>query len=148
MTIHFPLDSRRIRATRLRARRGIETVELAITLPVLLFVLFAGFELGWAVLRTIQLDHAARVGAREASLYGSTSLSVEQRVLAALDDAGISSASITVDPADPSAADAGDAVSVEVRVDYADVELLGLGSLMPLPDALRGKASMVKEPES
>ena len=68
--------------------------------------------------------------------------------LAALDDAGISTATISVSPADPSAADAGDAISVEVRVNYGDVELLGLGGLMPLPTSLRGQASMVKEPES
>lgn len=129
-----------------RRRRGIETVELAVTLPVLLLVVFAGFEYGWAVLRTIQLDHAARVGVREAALYGSDAASVEQRVVAALDDVGITTAAITVTPSNPSGADAGDPVSVEVRVEYADVDLLGLSNLMPLPSHLRGKASMVKEP--
>ncbi|MFM7260403.1 MAG: TadE/TadG family type IV pilus assembly protein [bacterium] len=131
-----------------RRRRGIETVELALALPVLLFVIFAGFEYGWAVLRTVQLDHAARVGAREASLHGSDAMSVEQRVLGALEALGIDNASITVTPADPEGASAGEAISVEVQVRYEDVQLLGLSDFMPLPSHLRGKASMVKEPET
>ena len=44
-------------------RRGIETIELAICLPVLLLVTFAGFEYGWLVLRSMQIDQAARAGA-------------------------------------------------------------------------------------
>ena len=131
-----------------RFRRGVETVELAVSLPVLLFVLFAGFELGWALLRSIQIDHAARLGAREASLYGSTAMSVQSRVLENLQGSGIGTATITIDPADPSAVEPGDAISVEVVVDYDDVELLGLSGLMPLPESLTGRASMVKEPDS
>ena len=115
---------------------------------MLLFVLFAGFELGWALLRSIQIDHAARLGAREASLYGSTAMSVQSRVLENLQGSGIDTATITIDPADPSAAEPGDAISVEVVVDYDDVELLGLSGLMPLPESLSGRASMVKEPDS
>ena len=135
-------------AARGRFRRGVETVELAVALPVLLFVLFAGFEFGWALLRSIQIDHAARVGAREAALYGSSTISVQDRILANLKEVGIGTATITISPADPGIADPGEPISVEVLVDYDDVQLLGLSGLMPLPDSLRGRASMVKEPES
>lgn len=131
-----------------RFLRGVETVELAVSLPVLLFVLFAGFELGWALLRSIQIDHAARVGAREAALYGSTAASVQSRVLENLQGSGIDTATITIDPADPSVVVPGEAISVEIVVDYSDVELLGLSGLMPLPESLSGRASMVKEPDS
>jgi hypothetical protein len=37
---------------------------------------------------------------------------------------------------------------VEVEVGYADVRLLGLAALMPLPENVSGRASMVREPGS
>ena len=98
-------------------RRGVESIELMLALPVLLLVIFAGFEYGWAILRSIQLDHAARVGAREAALSGAT-------------------------------AAAGTSIQIDVRVEYSTVQLLGLSRLMPLPESLRGRASMVREPDS
>jgi hypothetical protein len=49
-------------------------------------------------------------------------------------------------PADPSQAEAGDVVSVEVSVAYAEVGLIGLSGLMPLPESLTGRAAMVREP--
>jgi len=33
-------------------------------------------------------------------------------------------------------------------VDYSEVKLLGLSGIMPLPTALHGRASMVREPDS
>ena len=55
-----------IQNPRARCRRGIESIELLIGLPILLLVVAAGIEYGWVVLRSSQLDHAARVGARAA----------------------------------------------------------------------------------
>ena len=45
-----------------RGERGVETIEVAVVLPLMLLVMFAGFEYGWALLKSIQVDHAARVG--------------------------------------------------------------------------------------
>lgn len=133
-----------------RRRRGAETVELAITLPLLMVVVFTGFEYGWAVLKSIQLDHAAREGAREASLSGATIASVQDRVNLVLQNSGISSAAVSVSmtPADPSSTTAGSSILVEVQASYSDIQLLGLDRLMPLPVTLKGKASMVKEPDA
>lgn len=133
---------------RARLRRGVETIELAVTLPVVLLVIFAGFEIGWAILCSTQLDHAARVGAREAALSGSTAQSVEDRVRVALDEAGIKGATISMNPSDPTSAATGEPITVEVRVDYANIQLLGLSKLMRLPAELGGKAAMAKEPDS
>lgn len=129
------------------ARRGVESFEAAVTLPVVLMVVFSGFEYAWALVRTVQLDHAARVGARCAALDGSTAADVQARVMTALESLGISGAQVTIEPPQPEGAAPGTAISVRVEVDYSSVGLLGLHRLMPLPNSLRGEASMVREPE-
>lgn len=129
-------------------RKGAETAEAAVTLPLVVLVMFAGFEYGWLVLRSMQLDHVARIGARYAVLSGSSNQGVQERVQTALAQAGISGAIITVTPTEPSDATPGEAVVVQVEVPYASVRLLGLSSIMPLPSALEGRASMVKEPDA
>ena len=96
----------------------------------------------------MQLDHVARIGARYAVLSGSSNQGVQERVQTALTQAGISGAIITVTPTEPSDATPGEAVVVQVEVPYASVRLLGLSSIMPLPSALEGRASMVKEPDA
>lgn len=137
-------------AVALRASRGAETVELAVTLPIVLLVIFSGFEYGWAVLKSLQLDHAARQGAREAAMWGATSGSVESAVDDALARAGIDAAAVTVTitPMDPGSAAAGTPITVEVTAPYSELRLLGLDRLVPMPDDLTGRAGMVKEPES
>lgn len=131
-----------------RSSRGAETVELAVTLPLVLLVIFSGLEYGWAVLKSLQLDHAARQGAREAAMWGATSQSVDDAVRDALARAGIdAAATITITP-DPDSVAAGTPITVEVTAPYSDLRLLGLDRLMPMPDDLTGRAGMVKEPES
>lgn len=129
------------------ARRGIESIEAAIALPLILLVIFSGFEYSWALLRTVQLDHAARLGARHAALDGSTAAAVQTRVGDSLEALGISGAQISIDPAQPELAAPGTAISVRVEVPYASVGLLGLNRLMPLPSSISGHASMIREPE-
>ena len=138
------------RAVAVRSSRGAETVELAVTLPLVLLVIFSGFEYGWAVLKSLQLDHAARQGAREAAMWGATSGSVESAVDDALARAGIdaSAVTVTITPMDPGSAAAGTAITVEITAPYSELRLLGLDRLVPMPDDLTGRAGMVKEPES
>ena len=129
------------------ARRGSESAEMIIALPVVILVIFAGFEYGWAALKSIQMDHAARVGARVAALSGSTSTDVENKVNAALLSSGIVGATLTINPQDPSTAPLGTPITVLIETNYSNVQLLGLSRMMPLPTVLKGRASMVKEPE-
>ena len=129
-----------------RRRRGIESIEVMVALPLILLVLYGGFEYGWMVLRSVQLDHAARVGAREASLDSASVSTVDAVVQSVLANAGISGASIQITPTDPASAVMGDAVKVSIDVGYDEVQLLGLSNFMPLPDSLHGEASMIKEP--
>ena len=131
-----------------RARRGSESVEAVVALPVLLLVIFGGFEYGWAVLKTVQIDHAARIGARTAALSGATAQQVSDNVQEALQNFGISDATVTLEPSDPTAASVGQAIRVRVEVPYGSNRLLGLSRLMPLPSTLAGSGSMVKEPDA
>lgn len=133
---------------RTSVRRGLEATELAVCLPLFLLVVFSGFEYGWLMLRSMQIDQAARTGARYAAMYGSDSESIHDRVAEALQKSGISSATVTVEPADPSSVEAGTSITVTVDVDYSQVRLLGLRGIMPLPSTLHGQASMIREPDS
>ena len=126
--------------------RGVESVELAVTFLLVAVILFAGLELGWAMSQTSSLRHVARVGAREASLQGGSAAQVIARVRQGLDELGIRDANVELVPADPAAAAPGSPVEVRIYVNYESVQLLGLDSLMPLPNTLRARASMVKEP--
>lgn len=128
------------------AERGAESVELAVSSLLLALVLFSGFELGWAMTQSSHLQHAARVGAREASLQGASAASVTARVQGTLQGLGITTADVAIEPAEPALALPGTPVEVQVTVDYATIQLLGLQALMPLPGRLVSKASMVKEP--
>ena len=129
----------------LKNRMGGEAIEAAVLLPLVLLVIFAGMEFGWLVLRGVQLDAAARAGAREAALSGSTSSTVQAAVDASLNSAGVNVYEVVLDPADPQSADPGTPVKVNVSADYSEVGLLGFGNLMPLPDRLTGTSSMLKE---
>lgn len=132
---------------RTRMPRGSESIEAVIALPILLIVLFSGFEYAWALLRSVQLDHAARLGARHASLAGSTAAEVQSKVGTSLDALGITGAQVVLDPSQPELAAPGTPISVRIEVSYSSVGLLGIDRLMPLPSSLAGQASMVREPE-
>lgn len=137
-----PLVTRRFMA----CVRGSESAESVVALPLICIVIFTGLEYGWLALRSLQVDAAARAGARQAAMAGVSASAVEDAVSAALQRAGMSAGSVTITPSDPSDADAGEVVTIEVSVDYAEVGLMGLGRLMPLPESVSGRAAMVKEP--
>lgn len=130
-----------------RDERGVETIEVAIALPLVLIVIFAGCEYGWVMLRSLQADNAAREGARVAALYGVSAAQVQLRVQDALDDAGIAGATVSLEPVEPGLVPVGTPITVRVTVPYRQNKLLGLSSLMPLPQNLHGTASMLKEPD-
>ena len=135
-----------VRSRFLASARGAESAESVVSLPLIVIVIFTGIEYGWLALRSIQVDAAARAGARQASLAGVSASSVEDAVGNALRRSGINGGSVTMVPADPAKAEAGEVVSVEVSVAYSEIGLIGLDRLMPLPDSLTGRAAMVREP--
>ena len=126
--------------------RGSESAESVVALPLICLVIFSGLEYGWLALRSLQVDAAARAGARQAAMSGISSAAVQEAVSQSLRRAGINSGSVSITPADPDQASVGDLVTVSVSVAYSEVGLIGLNRLMPLPDSVSGQASMVKEP--
>lgn len=101
-------------------RRGAAVVEFAIVAPVFFLLVIGFIELGRALMVQQVLTNASRVGVREAiSLHTSQS----QVVAAATEYAAglaVSNVAVNVTP-DPAAAKAGDQITVQVSVPYANV---------------------------
>jgi len=126
--------------------RGVASVELALLLPILMLVLFGTIEYGWMFLKNQQLADAARSGARVAVTAGATNALARARVDEVMTTAGLAASGyqVTFTPGDISSAVPGTAVRVEVLVSYANIGLTGI-PLIPVPSALEGQTSMIKE---
>jgi Flp pilus assembly protein TadG len=75
---------------RMRSDRGVELIEFAIALPVLLFVLTGILDFGFLFQRYEVVTNAAREGARlKANAGASTTADVQARVAAYLTDGGL-----------------------------------------------------------
>jgi Flp pilus assembly protein TadG len=61
-------------------RRGAAMVEMAIVLPLFLLVIFTIVEFGRAMMVSQLVTNAARIGARQAILEGSTNATVDSTV--------------------------------------------------------------------
>lgn len=79
------INARRLRKP--RTRRGMFSVELLATLPIVALVAFAMFELGLLLAATHRIQSAAAAAGREASMPGATLLSVRTAAMNALGDA-------------------------------------------------------------
>lgn len=62
-----------------RRRRGVATLEFALVLPVLLYLVLGIIEFGWMIKSQLTLSNAAREGVRYAAL-GNTTTAVRTRV--------------------------------------------------------------------
>jgi Flp pilus assembly protein TadG len=109
-------------------RGGVATVELAVALPLLLFLLLGTWEVGRLLNAKMILENAASVGGRQASAGIYTNSQVQQAVLKYLQFAGIptTNAVVTVQDAttpstDVSLATQLDTVTVAVSVPFSDV---------------------------
>lgn len=78
---------------RRRDERGAAAVEFALVVPILLAILFAIIDLGFAINRLAMLNNATREGVREASL-SATQAEIEDVVVASLSELG---GGVTVD---------------------------------------------------
>jgi Flp pilus assembly protein TadG len=101
-------------------RLGVAATEFAIVAP-LMFMLVIGFiEVGRGLMVQQVLTNASRVGAREAITIGATQQSVSDTATDYASGASVGSISVVCTPS-PTAAAAGDTMTVTVSVDYADV---------------------------
>lgn len=126
------------------SRKGLMLVEAALTLPLLLLLVFGVMEYSWAFLNFQHVTNAARQGARVAARADSMSADVTREVQAVLNSQGITVYTLAISPGDVSALDPGDPITVTVTVPYANLSLTGF-SLLPLPGNLRSSITMAKE---
>ena len=127
-------------------RRGIEVIEAALVMPLVLLLLFGVLEFGWMFLLLQQVTHGARAGARTAVVDGGTTAGVRAAVESMMAARGMGGlANLEIVPAEVADLDSGTVVTVTVKVRYADV-----GLKVPLlsafaPTYLRASVSMAKE---
>ena len=120
-----------------RQRRGAAAVEFAIVAPVFFLFVFGIIEYGRMVMVQQVLTNASREGARVGVLdppTGQLSLPlVTTTINNYLTSAGITGATITTTPSEPSTATYGQSVTVKVSVPFSKV------SWLPTPIWLGGK---------
>ncbi|GAB4156925.1 MAG: hypothetical protein Tsb009_33940 [Planctomycetaceae bacterium] len=95
-----------------RLRRGLLSMELVFTLPILMVVLFGLFEFSLLFMARGRVVESSRAGARHASLPGSTPQSVRQKVRQTLSPRLRERAEVQIERGPQT----GDAVSVTVIV--------------------------------
>ena len=135
---------RRRRSVSRSARRGTSAVEFAIIAPFLFMLLIGMMEFGRAMTVQHALTTAAREGARESILPGSTTDSSKAMVRTYLQATiGLADADIDIS-ADPTAADPGDLITVSVSAPFQGVSLMA-GRWFESDFALSGAATMRKE---
>jgi Flp pilus assembly protein TadG len=113
-------------------RRGVAAVEFAIVAPLFFLLIIGIIEIGRAMMVQQVLINASRVGARRAITLSSSEQAVTDAVTEYANGVGISGLSVEVSP-DPAAAAAGQAITVDVEIDFQEV------SWMPAPWFMGGK---------
>lgn len=124
-----------------KRRMASAAVEMAVVTPLLLTLLFGIIEYGWTFSVKQSLVTAAREGAREASMPGSSDDEIRDRIQEFLAPMGVTSAEIELTRANPPDQPT---ETVTVIVPYADVSLLG-GFFGSTDYDLRSSCSMRKE---
>lgn len=108
--------SRDLKRNMIRRDDGAAAVEFAIVSLVLVLLLAGIVQFGYVFNQWQQIEHAAREGARWASLRNDAG-AVCSTVIAAAPAVGLTAADITISPGDPSAATPGTPVTVTVVTD-------------------------------
>jgi Flp pilus assembly protein TadG len=106
-----------------RKRRGAAVVEFAVVAPVFFIMIFGLIECGQAIMVQQVLTNAAREGARVAVLDSTTPTHdyVIGKVTTYLQNSGISGATVTISPTEPTSATYGQPVSVVVQIPFNNI---------------------------
>lgn len=127
-----------------RRKRGLATVEMAIVLPILLWLTFGLIEYGWLFINHQQLTNACRHVARVAVLADTTNAEYEQAIVDAMSVAGFSEGQYTYEPGSlPVDIEPGEEFTVRITVFYDEITL-GL-PLIPTPARITDSFTMLKE---
>lgn len=127
----------------LRDTRGVAAVEFAFAFPILILLLVGTLDIGRALWYTSTLDHAAREGARYASLRGAESLNpasdAEIQAFVRNRAIGINSSNLAVSVAWAPNSYSGGYVTIQVAQPFSFL-LTGFLDLSPLD--LTGESTM------
>jgi Flp pilus assembly protein TadG len=109
-----------------RNRQGAAAVEFAIVAPIFFVMIFGMIEFGRAIMVQQVLTNASREGARVAVLdsQSPTATQVASTVTTYLQNAGISGATVTINPTEPTTAGYGAPVTVTVQIPFSKVSWL------------------------
>ena len=127
------------------ARRGNVLVETALVLPLLLVLTLGLLEYGWLFLKAQQITNASRQGARVGARADATVAEITAAVDGAMAAGGLADSgfALTIIPVDPTTLIAGETLTVEISVPYANI---GLGvPLVPTPASLDATVTMARE---
>jgi len=127
-------------------QQGVALVELALVIVLVFIMTFAAMEYGWMFSRMQQIASAAREGVREAVLPDATTDEVHDIIDNMMRDFGMAGSgyTVTLSPSDITSLEAGEQLTVNVDVPYANVHLLGL-PFLPVPSTLHTTVLMAKE---
>ena len=128
----------------LRRSRGLETVEAALILPLMLLVVFGILEYGWMFVKQAQITNITREAGRLAAMPDATTTSVNAMVAQMMANDNISGYQTPVYSPAIGSATAGQAITVTITVPYSNVGLTKV-SLLPLPTSLQAQITMNKE---
>ena len=98
-------------------RRGVVTVEFALSAPILFIIVLSGWEFSRINMIRNTADNAAYEGARVGMLPGSTAERAKETAKKALNAVGVNDATVTVDP--PVIASDTNVVKVSISVPFA-----------------------------
>lgn len=112
-----------------KRRKGAAAVEFAVVAPMLIALVFGMIEFGRAIMVQQVIVNASREGARMAVVEGTSAADVNAAINAQLTAANIDNPKIVFKVngnavSDPTVGSAGDAITVDVSVAYADVTWL------------------------
>ena len=127
-------------------RRGVAVVEFALVLPFFILLVFGMIEVGRGIMVSQILTNAAREGAREAILEGSTTSQVKTVVRDYLTRTSISGGTVKVSPS-PSSAKAREPVTVSVSVPVSDVLWIASSRFFRAGSEFSASSTMLKEDE-
>lgn len=108
----------------IRGNRGNAVLEMALIMPLLLFLCFGITEFGRAWTTVSVITSAAREGARLAVVTAPDIPAVEARVREVCDAAGVDPSAIVVTPPDPNDAQRRVTVRVETQFEFIPVRML------------------------
>lgn len=131
-----PRSGWRARKQTSRNRRGGLTVELAVVAPIVFLIILGIIEVGRGLMVVHLLNDAAQAGCRQGIIEGKSTSDIKTKVVDALNRAGVSGETATVQvndgSADASTAVVGDEITVIVQVPISKV------SWVPVPRFLTG----------